>query len=403
MKLRGGEEEELFEGTPLQYLWIVWLVSSFSLVRMFVYVLAHRSRMIGKPTRERFGTPSIIFQITTKGKIPIVQESINRVNAVCAEIAYKKYQVWVVSDVREEFKNCRTIVVPESYSCNAIHKGRALQFAVEIRKAEKKNNEDIYIFHLDDESLITKQTLCSLLSFLEGSPTPISEGLIVYPLKRNERITITHLLDTIRPFCCFECMDFMKKGKPAYLHGSNLLSRSDVEEKVGWENGKTIAEDSLFAIKAREKCGRRIFGWHGGVVEEKSPLTLRDFAKQRQRWFYGLIQNLKFVPFRDKVSQSVRAIVWSLGFFSGLISIIALSVPQSIPISLRIGFFVTTFLWLSSYQIGAFLNSTYLSVRKRIWFHFLVLTFSFILGIVESATPLLALLTRPKTFEVVKK
>ena len=168
-------------------------------------------------------------------------------------------------------------------------------------------------------------------------------------------------------------MDFMKKGKPAYLHGSNLLSRSDVEEKVGWENGKTIAEDSLFAIKAREKCGRRIFGWHGGVVEEKSPLTLRDFAKQRQRWFYGLIQNLKFVPFRDKVSQSVRAIVWSLGFFSGLISIIALSVPQSIPISLRIGFFVTTFLWLSSYQIGAFLNSTYLSVRKRIWFHFLVL------------------------------
>jgi egghead protein (zeste-white 4 protein) len=393
----------LFEGTPLQYLWIVWLVSSLSLFRVYVFVLAYRSRMIAKPNRESFGTPRLIFQLTTKGNIPVVQESVNRVNEVCKEIGYKKYEVWVVSDVWEEFENCRTILVDQSFSCNAIYKGRALQYAVEIRKAEKKNTEEIYIFHLDDESLITKQTLCSVLSFLEDSPTPISEGLITYPLQRNERISITHLLDTMRPFCCFECLDFMKRGKPAYMHGSNILLRSDVEEKVGWENGKTIAEDSLFAINARRKCGEGIFGWHGGVVEEKSPLSLRDFAKQRQRWFWGLIQNLKFIPFGDKVSQSVRAIVWSLGFFSGLVSIVALAVPQSISVYLRIAFFATTLLWLFSYQIGAFLNSKYLSARKRVWFHFLVLAFSFILGIVESATPLLALINRPKTFEVVKK
>ena len=55
-------------------------------------------------------------------------------------------------------------------------------------------------------------------------------------------------------------LDFMKRGKPAYMHGSNILLRSDVEEKVGWENGKTIAEDSLFAINARIKCGKGIFG-----------------------------------------------------------------------------------------------------------------------------------------------
>jgi beta-1,4-mannosyltransferase len=93
----------------------------------------------------------------------------------------------------------------------------------------------------------------------------------------------------------------MKRGNPAYMHGSNILLRSDVEEIVGWENGKTIAEDSLFAINARIKCGKGLFGWHGGVVEEKSPLSLRDFVKQRQRWFWGLIQNLKFISFRDKV------------------------------------------------------------------------------------------------------
>ena len=393
----------------LQYLWIVWLLSSLSLVRVYIFVLAYRSRMVAKPPRERFQTPRIFFQITTKGNISVVQESVNRVNAVCKEIEYKKYEVWVVSDMQEEFQDCRTIVVPKQFSCNAIYKGRALQYAVEIRKAEKINTEDVYVFHLDDESLITKQTLCSVLSFLEDSPTPISEGLIVYPVQNGERIKITHLLDTLRPFCCFECLDFMHRGHPAYMHGSNLLVRSDVEEKIGWDSGKTIAEDSLFAINAGTTYDKGVFGWHGGVVEEKSPLSLRDFAKQRQRWFWGLIQNLRFLSFKDRVSQSVRAIVWSMGFFSGLVSIIVIAldalygVYQLVPIYLRIAFFVTTFLWLTSYQIGAFLNGRYLSRSRRVRFHLLVLLSSFVLGMVESATPLLALINRPETFEVVKK
>jgi len=49
---------------------------------------------------------------------------------------------------------------------------------------------------------------------------------------------------------------------------------------------QNIAEDSLFAVKARTKLGAYVFGWHGGVIEEKSPVTLRDFARTK-RWFYG--------------------------------------------------------------------------------------------------------------------
>ncbi len=48
--------------------------------------------------------------------------------------------------------------------------------------------------------------------------------------------------------------------------------RSDVEEKVGWDSGKTIAEDSLFAFTAKKKFGSKVFGWHGGVIEEKKPI-----------------------------------------------------------------------------------------------------------------------------------
>jgi cellulose synthase/poly-beta-1,6-N-acetylglucosamine synthase-like glycosyltransferase len=198
-------------------------------------------------------------------------------------------------------------------------------------------------------------------------------------------------------------MDFMKRGNPAYMHGSNLLLRSDVEEEVGWNNGKTFAEDSLFAIAARRKLGSGVFGWHGGVVEEKSPYNLRDIFRQRKRWFYGLIQNLKYLALREKILQVTRALIWSSGFVSGLVSIFALLIPQNIPVVLRIFFLMASVLWLLSYQIGAFLNSRYLSRLKRLQFHLLTLASTPLIGMIECAIPVLSLIRRPRTFEVIEK
>lgn len=385
------------------YLWIIWVLSSLLFIRFYIYIVTYRSKLIAKPTKERFSTPKIIFQVTTKGNIPIVQETINRVNAVCSGIGYAKYEMWAVTDAIEHFENCRTIVVPSDFSCNALYKGRALQYAVEVRKKEKKNDSDTYIFHLDDESLITKQTLCSVLSYLENNPKPVSEGLIVYPVHEEERITLSNLMDTLRPFCCFECLDLMTKGNPAYIHGSNLLVRSDFEEEVSWENGKTLAEDTLFAIKAKNKFGPKVFGWHGGVVEEKSPLTFGDLIKQRKRWFYGLIQNLKYLSRKDKTSQFLRALIWTSGFVSGVVSLIALAVPQDIPIYFRVAFSITSLMWLFSYQIGVSLNSKYLSLKKRLEFHFLTFLFAMLVGLIECTAPIFALISKPKSFEVIKK
>lgn len=385
------------------YLWLIWVLSSVLFIRFYIYLFSHHSKLIAKPVRERFGTPRILFQVTTKGNIGIVQDTINQINAVCKEIGYTKYDIWAVTDAQEKFEGCRTIIVPQNYSCNAVYKGRALQYAVETRKKEKVSGKDVYIYHLDDESLITKQTLCSILSYLEGNPKPISEGLIVYPVREKEEIKITNLMDTLRPFCCFECMNMMANGNPAYIHGSNLLVRSDVEEKVGWENGKTLAEDTLFAIKARIKYGPEAFGWHGGVIEEQSPLTLIDLFKQRRRWFYGLIQNFKYFCYEEKIRQSLRALIWTSGFVSGIISITAFFVPQSMPFALRVFFASTSLMWLFSYQIGAFLNGKYLPLKKRISFHFLALVSSIVIGMLECITPIFALISKPKTFEVIKK
>ena len=143
----------------------------------------------------------------------------------------------------------------------------------------------------------------------------------------------------------------MHSGNPAYIHGSNLLVRSDIEEEVSWENGKTLAEDTLFAIKARIKYGPEAFGWHGGVVEEKSPLTLKDLFKQRRRWFYGLIQNFKYFCYKEKIRQSFRALIWTSGLISGIISIIAFFIPQYMPFVLK------SLLYLNESDVVVFLSN----------------------------------------------
>jgi len=216
-------------------------------------------------------------------------------------------------------------------------------------------------------------------------------------------------MDTLRPFCCYECMEFMNTGKPAFIHGSNLLIRSDIEEEVGWQNGKTLAEDTLFAIQAKKKFGPEVFGWHGGVVEEQSPLNFRDLMKQRKRWFYGLIQNLKYLSRMDKISQTGRAILWTSGFIAGIASLLAWIGPlinqpfQLIPIYFKILFTITSMMWLFSYQIGVLMNSKYLSLKRRAEFHFLTLLFSVPIGLIECAVPLISVISKPKTFEVIRK
>ena len=387
----------------LEHIWLIWLLSSLTFIRFYIMMGRHLPKLIGKSKQSKFNTPEIIFQITTKGHMPIVQTTINQINATCRSINYSKYEIWVVSEKPDVFEGARLINVPGDFSCNAIFKGRALQYAVYLRNIEKRNQENTWIYHLDDESLITKQTLCNILTYLEGEPSQISEGLIIYPVGKEEKIKLTNLLDTLRPFCCFECMDFMEHGNPAYLHGSNLLTRSDIEEKIGWDTGKTIAEDTLFAITATRKLDSRAFGWHGGVIEEKSPYTLRDFMKQRVRWFCGLIQNMNYLNRKEKFAQSIRAFLWSIGFLSGVASILALFWQQNIDLSLRIFFIISSALWLLSYQTGAFLNGKYLSFKKRLQFHFLTLLFSPLLGIIESSIPIIALLKPTGTFEVIRK
>src|SRR5919206_604732 len=214
------------------------------------------------------------------------------------------------------------IVVDKKFKAFAIKKGRALQYAVEHRRKTGKNIASYWIFHMDDESYVTDQTIISLLKFIREGNGMASEGPIFYPLKFESANPLTAIAESIRPFSCYDCVSQMTNPPPLHMHGSNLLVRSDIEDSIGWNFGPTLAEDQIFGYRIYEKYGPKSLGWHGGILLEQPPLNLKDHFMQRRRWVIGSLQNMERFPFIHKFKLMFKLGTYFMGFVSGVVSTI---------------------------------------------------------------------------------
>jgi cellulose synthase/poly-beta-1,6-N-acetylglucosamine synthase-like glycosyltransferase len=373
------------------------------------FALAHDiikyRKILVKKTFVPINPKRVIFQITTIGNMKIVQESVQNINRICKEVGYSNYNIFVVSEVNESFDSAVTLAVPKNYSTfnNAKYKARALHFAVEQREKNGENTTDLWIYHLDDESMITKQGLLSILDHVDNNREPIAEGLITYPNKINFGSKLVKYLDAVRPTFCYSCCAMLKtQGKPDWLHGSNLLLRADIEQSIGWDFPNTCAEDSLFGHEAYKKYGG-IFGWHGGVLEEQSPFTFTDFIKQRQRWIKGTIENLGRLGIRDRVKATYRLTSWFLGAVSFFTLIPSLLVDQWYPLYLTPFFVFDTIILFGVYQIGLEMNFAKVSKKQRIIEHIKVFVTSPILWFLEAVPMALYFFKKAPKFHVIEK
>jgi len=388
----------------LDYIWVLWLFG-MPIYFTLAYEIVRYRKVLVKKTFVPINPKKVIFQITTIGNMPIVQESVHNINRICKEVEYSNYSICVVSEVDETFDGAVTIRVPQNYSTinNAKYKARALHYAVEQREKNEENTADIWIYHLDDESMITKQGLLSILDHIDNNREPIAEGLITYPNKIDVGSKLVKYLDAVRPTFCYTCCAMLKsQGKPDWLHGSNLLLRADIEKSIGWDFPNTCAEDSLFGIVAHKKYGG-IFGWHGGVLEEQSPFTFSDFIKQRQRWIKGNIENLSRLGMWEKAKATYRMTSWFLGAVSFFTLIPSLLIQQSYPWFLTPIFILDTIILFGVYQIGLKMNFAKLSKKQRISEHITVFVLSPILWFLEAIPMALYFFKKAPKFYVIKK
>lgn len=397
----------------------------------FYRILRNRKVFVEKRLHRAHNDIVLIFQITTRSatKTPVVKRGILSIINAAHKINFYNYQISVVTDDLQDIRTlkelkCEVVVVDKEFSTNAIKKGRALQYEVEHRRHTGKNTSKYWIFHMDDESYVTTQTILALLKSIREGKEVAYEGPIFYPLKFEAASRLTAIAESIRPFACYDCVSQMTNPPPLHMHGSNLLVRSDVEDKIGWKFGPTLAEDQMFGFKIYKQYGPGSMGWHGGILLEQPPLNIRDHFFQRRRWVLGTLQNLPKFPLWHKIKLLYKSLTYFLGFASAVSSIVLMiynyvptlflspdyatiynllipdnlrsfsfdSLPQlmasidPVGVGLESVLLFTSLVWISSYQLGLFLNLKYSKIgwKKRLMLHLQTLLLSPVIGLIET-------------------
>lgn len=412
------------------FFWLSYVPIAFNSIYKLV---RNRNVFVEKDLHRIHNDPDIIFQITTRSatKTPVVKRGIASVLSSAAQVKFANYSISVVTDDPDDERTlkdhrCEVITVPPTFRTNAIKKGRALQYAVEHRRFTVKNSRHYWIFHMDDESYVTPQTVLALLKFIRDGKGVASEGPIFYPLKFESASRLTAIAESIRPYACYDCVTQMTRPPPLHMHGSNLLVRSDIEDEIGWNFGPTLAEDQMFGFLVFQKYGPNSMGWHGGILLEQPPLDLKDHFFQRRRWVLGTMQNLHKFPRKHRFKLMFKSVTYFLGFASAVASAtlminnylpLAWSLPElnnklhgiislpdtlanisldslittlvtANPMQLGIGALLlfTSFVWLGSYQIGLFLNLRYSGIHwlKKALLHMQTLALCPIIGLIET-------------------
>ena len=247
-----------------------------------------------------------------------------------------------VRPLREWIESCgrmgepvRIVNVPAEYRTplGARFKTRANQFAMEARREAGENTQDCYVYHLDDDTHIGRDTAASLAEFIEldGDRFYLAQGILTFPHELTPS-KVCRLADSIRPADDLTRFAFFTGvlGTPlGGLHGEHLIIRADIEDEIGWDFPDTVIEDAYFAVQFATKYPRRsttLNSYSYGA----SPASVRDLLRQRRRWIEGLLR-LAFnrrLPLIRKLPLLYSIFTWSLAplQFVGLALLISYAV-----------------------------------------------------------------------------
>ncbi|MGC9105101.1 MAG: glycosyltransferase family 2 protein [Thermoprotei archaeon] len=357
---------------------IVWLIPlPTSLLVLYGFETLSRKEHFELRKRRQSKDYKVVFQITTRGEN--VEAVLRGVHSALywAEKYLKDFEVWVVTEEGSQVvsfgfpSQVKLISVPKSYSTvnGTKYKARALNYACDLRKRMGYDSKNVWIYFMDEESVVGEDTVLGIIDFIEEGKGEIGQGLIVYPNFWGRSLA-TSLADSIRSstdIALFRVQ--MLLGKVPWMHGSHVLIRADVEGSICWDFGVTWGEDSLFGIKAQEK-GYRI-KWLKGRLYEQSPFSVKDFLKQRRRWFFHSLDTIrrKDVPAWSKIFYVYSTLTWLAGLPSGVISLVSLVCTSGWPLApwLALFFVPPTAAYISLYVTGFILNTNPIRPERKGW------------------------------------
>ncbi len=401
------------------YFWSFISIGPEDLVLRVSNLVSRRAEFVGQ---------SVIYTTVTRGpNIDSVIRSVSSVLYWTAQVSRVhgldvSYEAWIVTEEdayskwREDYdalahQGARVLVIPRDFQTEnrTQFKARALEYAAESRRRMGFNTPKHWVYHQDEETVVGEDTVFGNLDFIldsKGKKT-LGVGVILYPQGWQNNVPSSEELARA-PLYDFLYLHSLKGGSntAAGYHGSHLLIRADVEDKIGWDFGpNTLTEDGIFVTRATQNA--MAIGILRGFAYEQPPLSTRELLKQRRRWIRGGLNVIgrREVRLVDKLPVIAGLLVWFsalpalIGFAATLL---ALNRGQFLGVGFLVGFLC--YGAFDIYYTGFELNRPYLVTPPKGLLAKLRLLLNGVLGlVVDSFSPWYALLMRTSEYEVIRK
>ncbi|KEI41382.1 glycosyltransferase family 2 protein [Mixia osmundae IAM 14324] len=311
-----------FDGITFSTLWrFIWILSVPNCLAAYIGFCtpdrAPSKKVMDKKPVCREHIRNFFILLVTKGSNEgAVRRGYNKL--IKLEKYHPAVKVILLSDEPYSYPDLQNVVCPKAYKSplgKAKYKARALDY---FRYHVSLGVYD-WILHMDEESVTDGESLRRCMDFIRYTPHHFGQGIILYNGEGFWNNWYFTVADGIRVGDDLARFHFQNSviHRPVFgVHGSFLMTSGEMENECTWDFG-SLAEDFEFSQDAWNRgftCGRI-----HGIVREQSPTSLRDFLKQRRRWFMGIrdIKGLYGLP-------NLAINLWIVGVFTLAVTIINL-------------------------------------------------------------------------------
>ncbi|CAA9494271.1 MAG: hypothetical protein AVDCRST_MAG67-1533 [uncultured Solirubrobacteraceae bacterium] len=308
----------------------------------------------------------VSFRIVSRGQnADALRGTIESVRREIQRAPVFGYLIEVVTDLPVELGDGPDLIhylVPAGYETprRSLFKARALQYALDVSGLP----DDAWIMHLDEESWISPSLLAGMHQAIREEEASgeyrIGQGAILYHrhIATHRFLTLADMIRSGDDFGRFRLQHDL--GITLFgLHGSFILARQSVAREVGFDFGPegSITEDAFWALVQMQR-GRRC-RWVDGYVEEQPTQSIKDFMKQRRRWFLGLVKVVRHAPvaLRWRLPLAISVALWSLSWVGVLYTYVRLGFGVQTPAPWIVWFGDLAFaIYVVNYVLGLKLN-----------------------------------------------
>ncbi|XP_054157604.1 beta-1,4-mannosyltransferase egh-like [Oppia nitens] len=291
------------------------LLNFFGLI---IYNAFKSSKATIKSKRRPQDLPFICIRVVTCGDYPeLVRSNVDRNLKTCLTAGLSNFIIEVVThryiDFGKSNTRLRQLVIPDNYQTKSgvLFKGRSLQYCLEngINKLDAQD----WIIHLDEETVMTKESVYGICNFIVDGRHQFGQGTITYV---NNSIVNwwTTLADCGRVAYDMGLRRSLMKTFHIPLYGWNgsyMVVKFGAEQVVTFDHGvdSSVSEDSSFALHAYAMG--YTFDSIDGDMYEQSPFTVWDQLRQRRRWIQGtlLTARMTTIPLKYRLAMIMQSIL----------------------------------------------------------------------------------------------